>query len=764
MISNREITQPTQQELPITNGVVETPLISNGAISQAEGAPATANQGGEEIPAIPTELLQQIETQQEAQQAQTEITTEPVQAEGQGEATTVQPSQIAEIPQTTQVPTSILASLDEPPAVEGIPLLGVTKDAEGNITECGDLFLSEYYESYLVEIEPGFYESMKKISYACAFPISTLMAALSVQKGRLQQLLQEVQEVVYIERSYPYTLSILSPSSVANINQFHENQFFRLTGKGTIIGIVDTGIDYLNEEFMTLDKQSRILELWDQTIESGNSPTGFNFGSVYNQQQINQAIQARREGGDPYTIVPQRDTIGHGTSMAGIAAATGVKIPRGAAPDCEIISVKLKYAKASTLLRSGIVDPMVPVYEAADIALGLRYLIEAQIKYGRPMVILIPLSSNFGGAEGNSALERFIDYYSVRRGIVFITGSGNQGDTGTHSSGVFRKSGEVRSIEVNIDEVETIVHLEFYGNSPDRFGIGIVSPSGEIIERVPIKLKGEEIYNLVFEGSTIRIEYAFPEERTGNEVIHIFIENARGGIWQIRVYGEYIVDGRYDCWLPQRELLKGDTRFINPDAYTTITAPGTAYNIVTTAFYNQGNNSIEPDSGRGFTRDNRVKPEVATGGVDVVTTFLNNETITISGSSAAAAVLAGASSLLLEWGVVQGNDPSMYGPTVAAYFITGATRRAGDIYPNREWGYGTLNLLGTFENLRSNLMNYRTENKMESLECYGELLGKRSREVAENNIRTENLGIGIFTKTPMSIYRRLKVYEENNED
>lgn len=722
MLQGREAMQPTQE--PQQEGTSTLPLTVEG-------------QQPEEIPSV-------IEVQQPMQTTET--------------PPTANESQVGEQPEITQAPTSILATMDMQPTNNDVPILGVTKDVEGNITDCGDLYLSEDYESYIVEIEQGFYESLQNINYACAFPVSPFAAVLSVQKGRLQQLISEARGLIYFQRSYPFTLSILSPSSVANINQFHENQFFKLTGKGTIIAILDTGIDYLNEEFMTIDKQTRILEIWDQTIETGAPPRGFNFGSIYNQTQINQAIQARREERDPYAIVPQRDTIGHGTSMAGIAAATGIKIPRGAAPECELIAVKLKYAKASTLLRSGIIDPMVPVYDAADIALGIRYLIEAQVRYQRPMIIFLPLSSNFGGADGSSALERFIDYYGTRRGITFVTGSGNQGDTSTHSSGILRKTGEIRNIEVNIDEAEQIVHLELYGNSPDRIAIGIVSPSGEIIEKVPVKLKGEEIYNLVFEGSTIRVEYAMPEEKTGNEVVHIFIENARGGIWQIRIYGEYIVDGRYDCWLPQRELLKGDTRFINPDAYTTVTAPGTAYNIVTTAFYNQGNNSIEADSGRGFTRDNRVKPEVATGGVDVVTTFLNNETITISGSSAAAAVLAGACALLLEWGVVNGNEPTMYGPTVSAYLISGANRRIGDIYPNREWGYGTLNLLGTFENLRvSGGSRLGGENR--SADNFQEVVKIDLYNIKESWNYEKEVNNELYQRIPREVYNRLKIFD-----
>jgi len=571
---------------------------------------------------------------------------------------------------------------------------GITLD------QCGDLYLSEDYESYLVEVEEIFYDEIKKINYACAFPVNPFFAVLSVQKGQLERLRSEVTGMGIVERSQPYTLSQIQPAQVAHINLFHSNSLLALTGKGVIIGFLDTGIDYLNEEFMTLDKKTRILEIWDQTNQQGTPPQGFSFGSVYTRDQIDAAIEAKRNGGDPYAIVPQRDTIGHGTADTGIAAATGVTIPKGAAPDCDIIMVKLKEAKRNTIESAGIVDPMVPVYESTDMSLAIRYLNEVIVKYNQPMAVIIPLNTNYGGASGSTFLERFIDYYSIRREVVYVAGSGNQGDSGTHTSGIIRRTGDIANIEVRISKEENIVVISIYGKSPDKFTISIVSPSGESIQKPPTKLQGEDQFQLILEGSIIRVSYSLQDARTGDEVIIVAIINSREGVWRIRLTGEYIVDGRYDAWLPQRELLKGDTRFLNSDPYTTVQSPGTAFNIITTAFYNQQNNSIEPASGRGFTRDGRVKPEIATGGVDVITTFLDNETITVTGSSAASSVLVGACALILEWGVVRGNDPSLYGPTVSSYFIRGANQRSGDIYPNREWGYGTLDMLGSLEIIR----------------------------------------------------------------
>jgi subtilisin family serine protease len=682
----------------------------------------------------PTET---IENQSEvAPQTIIEQSTEPMMEQLTEQIGEQLPGQMAE--NIVPTPQSNIMNQESPSIIVPPQQVGINID----ITKCAEFYLSEDYDTFVFEIEGDFYEDIGKLSYACAIPISPYLALVSVEKGKLAQLRTQVRGIIIIERSQFYTLSQIQPSEAANINIFHSDFLLNLTGKGTIIGFIDTGIDYQNEEFMSLDKKTRILEIWDQSQNTGKPPQNFSFGSVYTREDINRALEAKINGGDPFSIVPEVDNIGHGTANAGIAAATGVKIPKGAAPDCDIVMVKLKEVKRNSLEYAGIIDPMVPVYRSADIIFALQYLYELEVKYNKPMVIVIPLNSNYGGASGNSYLERFIDSFVAKRGVAIVAGSGNQGDSDTHTSGVIDRTGGFSNIEIVISEEERIVNVSIYGKSPDKFSIAIISPSGEIIDKAPTKIFGEDEFELTLEGSSVKIFYNITEERTGDQVVFVTIINARPGVWTIRIAGEYIVNGRYDAWLPQKELLKGDTRFLKSDPYTTVQSPGTAFNVITTAFYNQETNAIEPASGRGFTRDLRVRPIIATGGINVLTTFINDEIIVTSGSSAATSVLAGASALILEWGIVKGNDTSMYGPTVGSYIIRGARQRVGDVYPNREWGYGTLDLLKVFQNLR------RLENN-------------KTRKVVKDN-GLERINENIFINLPQEIYYRLNFTFSNS--
>lgn len=576
---------------------------------------------------------------------------------------------------------------------------------------CTDLYLSEDYRNYIVEYEDDIVSRFKQIIGACVFIIDENYAVVSIKKELAAQLtgsensgtiFENVPEIVYVQRPALYTLSAVSPLASANIYKFHDNPYLQLTGQGVLAGIVDTGIDYLNTEFMYEDDTTKIVSIWDQTIQNGKKPAGFEFGTEYTRKEINSAIQAKKAGKDPYAIVNSRDEIGHGTEMAGIIGARGKNVDIiGAAPDCELVIVKLKEAKKANLIEQGVYEPGVPVYENSDFIFGIKYLYNVCKELNRPMIVLLPLESNNGSHSGSAIIERYVDELSKSRGFVVVTGCGNQGNQDTHTGGKIAKTGDMAIIELNVDEKERDLVFNIWINKPDKVSLGVVSPTGEVIEKIPARLQQTDITKLVFEGSSLSVSYYLPEEITGDELIKVTIRNIRGGIWQFRLYGDFIVDGKYDAWLRQRALLKGDTRFLNPSPYITLTLPSTSTQIISVAFYDQNNNTIVTASGRGYTRDNRIKPDIAAGGVNVLTTSKDGGTITISGSSAAAAVTAGAIALLLEWGIVKGNDISMYSIKIKTYLIRGAQRRVGDIYPNPEWGYGTLDLNGVFENIRS---------------------------------------------------------------
>lgn len=563
---------------------------------------------------------------------------------------------------------------------------------------CSKGFLKGDYESIIILYEGDIEGALKPLDYACAIILDQNYAVLIVQSNRKNEVLKNTPEIIYSDRGSLYTLNAISPLDAANIEKFHDDPFLTLRGTGVVIGMVDTGIDYLNKQFLYEDDTSRIISLWDQTIEEGPSPKGIGIGTEYTREQINQAILAHKEKKNPYEIVKSKDEIGHGTKMAGIVGARDGSM--GAAPDCEFAIVKLNQVEQSFLDILGIRRGDIPIFDGCEIVLAVYYLFTLAKRLRKPMVIFIPLGSNFGAHDGSALLERYIDDVSKSRGIVVVTGTGNEGDSNTHTEGKIEKTGDVQTVEVKVDDKEENLLISIWCEKPDKVAVGLVSPSGESIDRVAPKFQTLDKFKLIFEGSTVSIKYLLPEELTGDENITILINNIRGGIWQIKLYGDYIVGGEYNIWLAQRELLRKETRFLKSSPYTTMTIPGTAQRVIVTSAYDQNNNTILAYSGRGFTRGGEFKPDLTTGGVNVKTTIVGGGSTVVSGSSAASAVLAGAVALILQWGIIEKNDPDLYALKVKSYLIRGTRKREGDTYPNTQWGYGILDLDQVFKNLR----------------------------------------------------------------
>ncbi len=581
-----------------------------------------------------------------------------------------------------------------------------TLSTSREIDLCREAYISEEYVTVFIKYTGDFNSLIKEIEYICAFNVSEGAYIASVRTANYTDFINRFNNIFNIDISFPYTLSAIEPVEAANITQFHGETFLNLTGKGTIAAIIDTGIDYLNPQFQNPDGTTRIIGIWDQTIESNNNddPVAF-FGTVYSQDEINRAIQVSNEGGNPYDIVPSRDELGHGTNVAGLVGARGLNNVIGSAPECEFLIVKLKEFKTSNLNLVGINDRRsTPIFEGIDIYIAMKFVINYNPSPStKPMSILISAGTNWGGHEGITSIEEDINFFSTRKGLIFVTNTGNQGASLTHGYGRFIKSNTLQTLEIIVGPNENNLVLMLWVQRPDVISIEIVSPNGEIAKPIHsglVSSKFEQV-NLILENSIINISFLNPEFASGNESIYITIKNPKAGLWQLRLKGDYIVNGVYNLWLPQRPLIQLTTRVINPNPYTTLQAPANAQKSITTSFYDQNNNTIAVESGRGFTADNRVKPNLTTGGVMALTTGLNNENVLLSGGSVAGAVLCGASLLLLEWGILLGNDTNIYGPTAISYFTRGTSKRSGDIYPNPQWGYGMLSLQGSFENLRS---------------------------------------------------------------
>lgn len=503
-----------------------------------------------------------------------------------------------------------------------------------------------------------------------------------------------------------YTLSNESPVEASNALTYHNNPYLSLNGNGVLIGIIDTGIDYLSEEFMKENDTTRIVRLWDQAPDPVKEVYGLKLGIEYTEEQINQAIKLQKSGGDPYSIVPSKDEIGHGTMVAGLSAARGINPDVvGAAPGASLAIVKLQQASNVALELAGITNKGEGRYEQVDTLVAVRYLSLLASELKMPLVVLVPLGTNTGAHDDSGVLESLINDISKQLGVVAVTGTGNEGDTDTHTQGSIEKAGDIKTIELKVGKNQKNLNFDIWISKPDTVAISIVSPSGEIIEKIPPKINESQEIRFIYEGTKMIINYVSPDYHTGDELITIRSKDIREGIWKFKLHGEYIVTGTYYSWLPQRSLLDPETKFLSPSQYRTLTQPGTSNQVVSVAYYNQNNNATVGSSGRGFTRTDRVKPDIAAGGINATIIRPGGTTGVASGSSVATSIVAGICAMILQWGIVDGNDEDLYATKVTSYIIRGAKMRTGDTYPNAEWGYGQIDMTGIFNAIRGNFGN-----------------------------------------------------------
>jgi hypothetical protein len=562
-----------------------------------------------------------------------------------------------------------------------------------------NIFIDPNYYHYVVQYDGNIEEEVSKQPGYYVTIINDRYAIIS-SNTELQINIQgpTFSTVTYVTSLGVFTLQETSPFVASQASFLQLELPLRLTGRGVNVAIIDTGIDYLNEEFMRENGETRIEFIWDQTIPSSENIENdiVPFGTTYTKDKIQEAINAFRNGGSPYDIVPSKDEIGHGTNMAGLIGARG-KNPNisSVAPDCDFVIIKLvEFFTAEKRFNLN-----VPVYDYYSIFPALDFLDRYSINTNKPMIIYFPIGSNFGNHRGNGILEQFINSISRRSGIAVVTGSGNQGAIGCHASGVVPEINESRTIQLYISPEQKDTIAEIWIPSPNIMSLEIISPSGENTGTIKALTKGVEIYSFVFENTSIIINSYFPEEITGDQAFAIRLLGVKEGIWKFRLTGVSIIDGTFNAWIPGVGLSVGGTGFIPSDPYGTIVNPSTSSYSITAAAYNQSNNNILGYSSMAFLDDYIDKIDVAAGGVNALTVAPNNTTAIVNGTSVAAAILAGTCAILFQWGIIEGNDPNIYAQTLKTYIQRGAVGRSGDIYPNPQWGYGMLNVLKMFQNM-----------------------------------------------------------------
>lgn len=568
-----------------------------------------------------------------------------------------------------------------------------------NANVLADLFTSAKYFHYVVQYGgniqeevsrvPGYYVTIINDEYAI---ISTETETdLNIDEPRFKT-------IIFVITPAFFTLQQVSPIEASKVNFLQLELPLNLTGRGVNIAIIDTGIDYLNEEFMNSRGETRIELIWDQTIQNFGQEQKIPvpYGTVYTKEEIQNAIQAYRNGKSPYEIVPSRDEIGHGTNMAGLIGGTG-KNPdfKGVVPECNFIIIKLVEAYAYKKffeLKTNVFD-IFTIFTAFEFM--ERYI---EIRR-RPTIIYFPLGTNLGNHKGNGALELYIENILKNNAIAVVTGAGNQAARGGHTSGTITAVGERRAVDLYVAPGEKFIIVEIWIDQPNIMSLDIISPSGESTGMVNPTINMVQTFSYLFETTTIKVNYYVPEENTGDQLIRIRFFNLQPGIWTMALTGANILDGRFNVWIPQEGLIQPETRFILADPYGTFTNPGGSKYIITIAAYNQNNDNILNYSGVAFINDYINVIDVAAGGVNALTVAPNNQVAIVSGTSVSAAIVTGVCAMLFQWGIVDGNYPYMYAQTIKTFLARGVSTRPGDIYPNPQWGYGMVDALRLFENI-----------------------------------------------------------------
>ena len=562
------------------------------------------------------------------------------------------------------------------------------------------VFSDKDYYHYMVQYQGDIQEEVSRIQGYYATVITEKYAILSINNNLGIDIGDiNLKTVVYVKPAEMYTLQEISPIEASGVRFLQLELPLNLTGIEVNVAIIDTGIDYLSEEFMKSNGETRIECIWDQTINSmeQDKEIAVPFGTIYRKDKIDEAIRVYRQGGSPYEIVPSKDEIGHGTSMSGIIGAAG-KNPelKGVVPECDFVVVKL----IEDISYKVQFDIKIPVYNITAIFSALEFIYEYALTSKKPMVIYLPLGSTLGNHKGNGILEEYIESITGTSGIVLVTGTGNERDSGGHTSGVISKVGEIGVMELQVSPEQKHLWVDIWVEFPNIMSLEIVSPSGENSKIIPIVINSTRAYNFLFEKTSIKVNYYFPEENTGDELIRIRFYNLQPGIWTLRLTGNSILNGEYNAWIPQRGITVGDTKFSATDPYGTFTSPGTSVYVITVAAYNQNNNNIVNYSGMAFRNRFVDRIDVAAGGVNALTVAPDNKTTVVNGTSVSAAVVAGVCAMLFQWGIVQGNDPYIYSQTVKAYLAKGTFQRSGDIYPNPRWGYGIIDVVKMFQNIQ----------------------------------------------------------------
>ena len=442
----------------------------------------------------------------------------------------------------------------------------------------------------------------------------------------------------------------------------------RLTGRGVLIGIVDSGVDYRHPAFLTADGKSRILRLWDQSIP-GNPPEGYATGTEYTNEEINEALSLSVQGGR--RLVPSEDVSGHGTAVLGVAAGSDFSrgaVKRGVAYESDLLVVKMGIPRQDSFPRT------------TELMQGVDYLVRQAIRLGRSIAINLSFGNNYGSHRGDSLLETYLDNVSGMGKNVICVGMGNNGNDALHTGGML-SPGEIQEIELGVGAFEPTLNVQLWKNYEDEMEIYLEHPAGERVGPL-FETLGAQRWQA---GNTkLLIYYGKPAPYHVTQEIYVdFLPQDEktpyvdSGVWKIILAARNIKNGEYFLWLPGGKTLNPGTAFYLPRPQGTLTIPATARRVISVGAYDARQNTYADFSGRGCRALPYPKPDLAAPGVDIYAPRPGGGYAAFTGTSFSTPFVTGAAALLMEWGIIRRNDPYLYGEKLKAYLRRGAKALQG---------------------------------------------------------------------------------------
>lgn len=512
---------------------------------------------------------------------------------------------------------------------------------------------------------------------------------------------EDVPPVSLAEYSYAsipkcYGLCNLISLEESGISALQNLDTLSLRGQGVLLAIIDTGIRYQDTAFRKQDGSTRIAAIWDQTAQ-GNPPEGFLYGSEYEHGEIDRALTSE----EPLALVPETDENGHGTALAGIAAGS-VDLANefaGAAPETRLLIVKLK--PAGRYLREFFYVPdEAAAYSEADLMTAVHYVNTRANAMGLPVVICIGLGSSSGGRTGSGVLNDQLNQIAALRRRAIVCATGNMANAGRHFLGSAESVLSPVRAEINVEEDMAGLTVELWALAPERFSVEVLSPTGELLsQRTPYGEADQEM-DFLFEGTHLSVFYRDAYRFGQNQLIFFRFTNIVRGIWTIRVYPDVSIYGEFHIWLPQEELSMGKAAFLTPNPYTTLTTPSDALIPISVGGYDAQSGAVYLESGRGYNMGGAVRPDFLAPAVRLTTRGLRDNYVTVTGTSGAAALTAGACAQLMEWAITGEHMPDSNSVDIRNLMIRGCRRDSNGIYPSPENGYGKLDVYQALENLR----------------------------------------------------------------